>query len=195
MKSNIFKRGFAALIATQFFGAANDNILKGVLIFMLANGLWQGALGAGGQGWASALFTLPFIFLSGYAGRFADRHSKRSVTVLVKCIEIPIALIGMVGFWMQNLWITLGALIALACQSAFFGPAKYGMIPELVEKRDLSRANGAINMMTNIAVIVGTLAAGQIAVAYFPNDEAPQKPLLCTGVTPDETPSQALPND
>ena len=178
MKSNIFKRGFAALIATQFFGAANDNILKGVLIFMLANGLWQGALGAGGQGWASALFTLPFIFLSGYAGRFADRHSKNSVTVLVKCIEIPIALIGMVGFWMQNLWITLGALIALACQSAFFGPAKYGMIPELVEKRDLSRANGAINMMTNIAVIVGTLAAGQIAVAYFPNDEAPQKPLL-----------------
>ena len=178
MKSNIFKRGFAALIATQFFGAANDNILKGVLIFMLANGLWQGALGAGGQGWASALFTLPFIFLSGYAGRFADRHSKSSVTVLVKCIEIPIALIGMVGFWMQNLWITLGALIALACQSAFFGPAKYGMIPELVEKRDLSRANGAINMMTNIAVIVGTLAAGQIAVAYFPKDEAPQKPLL-----------------
>ena len=52
MKSNIFKRGFAALIATQFFGAANDNILKYVLIFMLANGLWQGALGAGGQGWA-----------------------------------------------------------------------------------------------------------------------------------------------
>ena len=50
LKSNIFKRGFAALIATQFFGAANDNILKGVLIFMLANGLWQGALGAGGQG-------------------------------------------------------------------------------------------------------------------------------------------------
>ena len=76
MKSNIFKRGFAALIATQFFGAANDNILKGVLIFMLANGLWQGALGAGGQGWASALFTLPFILLSGYAGRFADRHSE-----------------------------------------------------------------------------------------------------------------------
>lgn len=178
MKSNIFKRGFAALIATQFFGAANDNILKGVLIFMLANGLWQGALGAGGQGWASALFTLPFIFLSGYAGRFADRHSKSSVTVLVKCIEIPIALIGMVGFWMQSLWITLGALIALACQSAFFGPAKYGMIPELVEKRDLSRANGAINMMTNIAVIVGTLAAGQIAVAYFPKDKALQTPLL-----------------
>ena len=38
MKSNIFKRGFIALILTQFFGAANDNILKGVLIFMIIDG-------------------------------------------------------------------------------------------------------------------------------------------------------------
>lgn len=172
-KSNIFKRGFVALIATQFFGAANDNILKGVLIFMLANGIWKGELGAGGQGWASAMFTLPFILLSGYAGRFADRHSKSWVTLLVKIIEIPIALIGLVGFWMENLWVTLSALLALACQSAFFGPAKYGMIPELVEGRDLSRANGSINMMTNLAVIVGTLAAGQIAVAYSPKAPPP----------------------
>ncbi len=169
MKSNIFKRGFIALILTQFFGAANDNILKGVLIFMIIDGNWQGRLGAGGQGVAAALFTLPFILLSGYAGRFADRNSKSFVTVLVKIIEIPIALIALLGFCIEDLWITLGALIALACQSAFFGPAKYGMIPELVETRDLSRANGAINMMTNIAVIMGTLAAGQIFDMYNPS--------------------------
>ena len=167
VKSKILKRGFVSLIATQFFGAANDNILKGVLIFMLANGIWKGQLGAGGQGWASALFTIPFILLSGYAGRFADRNSKSWVTVWVKIIEIPIAVVGLIGFWVQNLWITLGALVALACQSAFFGPAKYGMIPELVETRDLSRANGFINMMTNIAVILGSLVAGQIAEAYY----------------------------
>lgn len=178
MKSNIFKRGFVSLIATQFFGAANDNILKGVLVFMLANGIWEGKLGPGGQGYASALFTIPFILLSGYAGRFADRHSKSWVTVWVKIIEIPIAVLGMIGFWIEDLWITLGALMALACQSAFFGPAKYGMIPELVEVRDLSRANGSINMMTNIAVILGTLAAGQIAEAYYPKDGPPPEPML-----------------
>ena len=42
------------------------------------------------------------------------------------------------------------------------------MIPELVESRELSRANGAINMMTNLAVIFGTLAAGKIADLYSP---------------------------
>lgn len=37
-------------------------------------------------------FTVPFILLSGYAGQFADRNSKRFVSVLVKAIEIPIGL-------------------------------------------------------------------------------------------------------
>jgi len=165
----LLKRGFLALLGTQFFGAANDNILKGVLTFMvIADGLWEGRLGSGGQGIIGLSFTLPFILLSGYGGQFADRNSKRTVSVLLKVLEIPIALTALAGFWIGNLWLTLAALIALACQSAIFGPAKYGMIPELVAERDLSRANGVINMMTNIAVIVGMLAAGVIADAYHP---------------------------
>ena len=168
MKSNLVKRGFLSLIFTQFFGAANDNMLKGVLTFMVIDGVWSGRLGAGGQGLVALCFTIPFIVLSGYAGQFADRNSKRYVSVLVKVVEIPIAATAMLGFWLGSLWITLAALVALSCQSAFFGPAKYGMIPELVDDRDLSRANGTINMMTNIAVILGTLLAGEVADRYDP---------------------------
>ena len=168
MKSNLFKRGFLSLIFTQFFGAANDNILKMVLTYMVIDGAWAGKLGSGGQGIVGLCFTVPFILLSGYAGQFADRNSKRYVSVLVKVVEIPIALAALIGFWVGNLWITLAALIALTCQSSFFGPAKYGMIPELVPSEDLSRANGTINMMTNIAVIVGTMAGGIIADLYSP---------------------------
>ena len=168
MSSNLVKRGFLSLLGTQFLGAANDNILKGVLTYMVIDGAWAGQLGAGGQGIVGLCFTVPFIVLSGYAGQFADRHSKRSVAVLVKVIEIPIAVGALVGFWTGDLWVTLGALVALTCQSAFFGPAKYGMIPELVDPGDLSRANGTINMMTNMAVIAGTLAAGFIADLYNP---------------------------
>jgi len=160
MKSKLFSRGFMSLILTQFWGAANDNILKGVLIYMVIDGAWKGRLGAGGQGIIAVCFTLPFILLSGYAGQFADRNSKRYVSVLVKIVEVPIALLALVGFFVGNLWITMVALVALTCQSSFFGPAKYGMIPELVEPGDLSRANGTINMMTNLAVIAGTLMSG-----------------------------------
>ncbi len=172
MSSNLVKRGFVALLATQFLGAANDNILKGVLTYMVIAGAWTGQLGTGGQGIVGLCFTIPFIVLSGYAGQFADRHSKRYVSVLVKVVEIPIAIVAMVGFWTGNLWVTMAALLALTCQSAFFGPAKYGMIPELVESRDLSRANGTINMMTNIAVIAGTLGAGIFSDWYDPLPDA-----------------------
>lgn len=168
MKSNLFKRGFMSLVATQFFGAMNDNVLKGILTFMVIDGAWAGQLGTGGQGIVGICFTIPFILLSGYAGQLADRHSKRKVTWWVKIAEIPIALIAAIGFFTGNLWITLLALIALTCQSSFFGPAKYGMIPELVEDSDLSRANGTINMMTNVAVIVGTLVAGVVSDLYSP---------------------------
>ena len=146
----------------------NDNVLKGVLTFMVIDGLWSGGLGPGGQGIVGICFTVPFLLLSGYAGQLADRYSKRDVTWWVKTAEIPIAIVAGIGFWTGNLWITLVALVALTCQSAFFGPAKYGMIPELVDDGLLSKANGSINMMTNLAVIIGTLVAGGVSTNYFP---------------------------
>ena len=166
--------GFWSLVWTQFFGAANDNILKVVLIFTILYGTWEGILGEGAeaQSYVNYLFTLPFILLSGYAGTFSDRNSKSNVILWIKIIEIPIVIVAAIGFWMQDLWISLAALLALTCQSAYYGPAKYGIIPEIVATRDLSRANGMINMMTNIAVIIGTLAAGQVATYYSPNPEA-----------------------
>jgi predicted MFS family arabinose efflux permease len=175
------RAGFWSLAWAQFFGAVNDNILKVVLVFTILYGVWSGILGKGAeaQSYVNYLFTIPFIVLSGYAGIFSDRNSKSNVVLWVKIIEIPIVVVAAIGFWTQNLWIALSALLALTCQSAYFGPAKYGMIPEIVAAKDLSRANGLINMMTNIAVIIGTLVAGQIATYYSPNAAA-----IDAGVTP-----------
>jgi acyl-[acyl-carrier-protein]-phospholipid O-acyltransferase/long-chain-fatty-acid--[acyl-carrier-protein] ligase len=164
-----------SLVATQFFGAANDNIIKGMLTFMvITGGIWAGELGPGGQGIAGMCLSVPFIILSGYAGQLADRFSKRQVVMWVKIAEIPIAILAGIGFYTGNLWIALLAFIALACQSSFFGPAKYGMIPELVDDTQLSRANGTINMMTNLAVIAGTIAAGFVSDLYWikPTEQA-----------------------
>ena len=66
-------RGFAALVVTQFLGAVNDNILKGILIYMVIDGSWSGRLGAGGQGIVSLCLSLPFIFLSGIGERSGVR--------------------------------------------------------------------------------------------------------------------------
>jgi acyl-[acyl-carrier-protein]-phospholipid O-acyltransferase/long-chain-fatty-acid--[acyl-carrier-protein] ligase len=44
----------------------------------------------------------------------------------------------------------------MSAQSALFGPAKYGIIPELVRRDQLSRANSQLVLMTYLAIILGT---------------------------------------
>ncbi len=161
-------RGFSSLLLTQSLGAANDNILKQVLIFMVTEGLWKNALGTGGQSFIALCLTLPFVLLSGYAGQLNDRISKQRVAVWMKIAEIPIVAVAGIGLWMGELYITLFAFIAMSIQSTVFSPAKYGMIPELVKSTELSRANGMINMLTNIAIIVGTMIAGPVSDRYYP---------------------------
>lgn len=164
---NVFNRGFSALLVTQFFGAVNDNILKQVIILAVASGgIWASQLGDGGQAYVALCLTIPFILFSGIAGQVADRISKSRITVWAKIIEVGLAFLALGAFWAGSLNACLVLMILLATQSAFFGPAKYGMIPELVDDGALSKANGTINMFTNLAVIGGTLAAGMVYAKY-----------------------------
>ena len=47
-------------------------------------------------------------------------------------------------------------LFLLALQATFFSPAKYGIVPEILPDRELSRANGLLEMSTFAAIILGT---------------------------------------
>jgi acyl-[acyl-carrier-protein]-phospholipid O-acyltransferase/long-chain-fatty-acid--[acyl-carrier-protein] ligase len=164
-------RGFYFLNVTQFLGAANDNILKQVLIFGLAaGGIWGNQLGEGGQGWASLCLAIPFVLLSGFAGQFSDKFSKRQVSILSKWSEILIAFVAMLGLWIGNVWLVLAALVIIAIQSTFFSPAKFGILPEIMPKEKLSRANGTINMFTYVAIILGSAVGGPLYDAYAPQD-------------------------
>jgi len=156
----------------QFFGALNDNILKQVLTFAVAaGGMWAAQLGAGGQGYVALCMIIPFILLSGIAGQIADRTSKQRVTVIVKVAELGIAIVAFLAFWIGNLWLGLASMLLLGIQSAFFGPAKYGMIPEVVSDNQLGPANGLINMSTNIAAIIGAVVGGIVAGYVSPTAE------------------------
>jgi len=165
-------RGFAFLNITQFFNAFNDNVLKGVLMFgTAASGIWFSQVGEGGQAYASLALAVPFVILSGFAGQFSDRFSKRDVTVIVKLTEVLIGGLALIGFLMTNLWVVLTAMVLISIQSTFFGPAKYGILPEIIEEKRLSRANGTLNMFTYMAAILGGAAAGPLYDAYAPNAE------------------------
>ena len=160
-------RGFISLVVTQFFGVVNDNLLKQVLTFGLAMaGVWKGALGEGGQSWVAVALVLPFLLFGAIAGQLADRYSKQLVTVRMKQAEFLIVLAAFAGFYFNNIWLSLLAMFLLGTQSAFFGPAKYGVIPELVGESKISMANALINMLTNIAAILSVVVGGTLYEAY-----------------------------
>jgi len=163
-RAPLWNRGFVSLLATQFFEAATDNLVKTALTLAVAAGKpWEPVLGKGGGGIVAIAFTVPFILLSAWAGRLADRFSKRSVTVVLKSASFAVAALVAVAFARGQPWTAFASLVLFSTVSAFFGPAKYGMIPELVAPAEVARANGVVNMATNLAVIFGTLLAGVVS--------------------------------
>ncbi len=163
----LLRPGFRAFLSTQFLGAANDNILKNFLILQATSGVWREVgWGEGAGGFLQFLFTMPFLLFSSFGGQFADRFSKQRVAVVLKGVEVAVMILAFVTIWSGCYWLTVGCLLLMATQSAFFGPAKYGIIPELVEPGALSRANGWVNMTTNIAVICGLIVGGFLSEGY-----------------------------
>ncbi|MFO0828021.1 MAG: MFS transporter [Phycisphaerales bacterium] len=171
----LWNAGFISLFATQYFEAASDNVIKGALGFAVGlGGPWADRLGDGGQGLVSFLFTVPFVVLSAFGGRLADRYSKRTSTVALKTVSLGVAVMTLIAFRADSATLAIAALVLFAIVSSFFGPVKYGMIAELVDEDQLVHANGLINVGTNLAVISGTVLAGVVATAFADAHESAQ---------------------
>ena len=151
-------RSFWGLNLTQFLGAFNDNLFKQLVMLLCLD---QARLGGRDlQGLAMVLFAVPFIAISGFAGFLSDRFSKRTIIVLCKLAEVAIVVLGMIGFLIGSLPFLLAVLCLMGIHSAFFGPSKYGILPEMLHAQDLPRANGMMLMATFLAIIFGLSAAG-----------------------------------
>ncbi len=150
-----FGRSFAWLNATQFLGALNDNIFK-LLSFFFVIGLLGAEQASMWVSLGGAIFVIPFLLFTPAAGVLADRLSKRTITVCVKFLEIVVMALAALAFsmkWAPGAYIVL---FLMSAQSALFGPSKYGIIPELVRRDQISAANGALVMLTYLAIILGS---------------------------------------
>lgn len=153
---------FWGMSITQFLGAFNDNLYK-QLMLLLAIPVGVASLGQDQQDLATIVFSLPFVLFSGYAGFLSDRYSKKTIIVISKFAEIAAMALGVAAFLAYATTGYAGLLFTLflmGIQSAFFGPGKYGILPELFRQRDLPRANGIILMLTFLAIIFGMVSAG-----------------------------------
>src|ERR1700735_5153701 len=167
---------FQSFLWTQFLAAFNDNVYKMIVsvgaVELAANQL----LGSRYLAIAGAVFVLPFLLFAGYAGQLADRCSKTRVLQITKAFEIAIMGVGMLALYLRSIEMLLVVLFLLAMQANFFSPAKYGILPEMLPKAQLTRANGLIELSTFAAIVLGT-SVGSFLLARWKGE-----PLIMGGM-------------
>lgn len=157
---------FWGMAVTQFLGAFNDNLFKQLILLLSISTVVNGESSEmDDQQWlAMFVFAVPFLVFTGIAGYLADKLGKRGIIVACKVAEVLVMALGALGFSIysnnQSLTFLYCVLFLMGAQSAFFGPAKYGILPQMLRGKDLPRANGFILMLTFLAIIFGTVAAG-----------------------------------
>jgi acyl-[acyl-carrier-protein]-phospholipid O-acyltransferase / long-chain-fatty-acid--[acyl-carrier-protein] ligase len=157
------RKSFWALIVTQFFGAFNDNLLKILvsllIVDLIADPYRRNTL----VSMTGNAFVAPFLIFSMIAGRLSDRMSKSKVIFGVQVWQLLVVGVATLSLLQKNIPFMMVSIFLLSMQAAFFSPAKYGILPELMDDRELSYGNGLLNMGTFVAILVGTIAGSLLS--------------------------------
>jgi acyl-[acyl-carrier-protein]-phospholipid O-acyltransferase / long-chain-fatty-acid--[acyl-carrier-protein] ligase len=160
--------GLKGLLVAQFLGQFNDQAWKQIVILLAI----AAAVNAGSDetegtkhtAIAQIILMIPLTVISLPAGVLADRVSKRSVILSMKVLELVLMLAGTVALVIQPQGglLPLAVLGLLGVQTALFMPAKYGILPEILPHEKLSAGNGVLEMTSNLALLLGMVAAAFI---------------------------------
>ncbi|MDE2563509.1 MAG: MFS transporter [Sphingomonadales bacterium] len=172
----IHSRRFLPLFVTQLLNAFNDNLFKNAMVLYVVYSIYNSeSAEAGFSAVASALFILPFFLLSALSGQLADMRDKAKIIRIIKACEIGIMVVG--GGGLVLAWkgievhalaipLMLAALFAMGVHSTFFGPIKYAILPQHLQKDEVLAGTGLVEAGTYIAILAGTILAGWIPVEW-----------------------------
>jgi len=165
------EKRFSGIFWTQSIGAFTDNFFKQTLLALLAHrhlpfhGMSEESVGL----LSGAIFMAPYFLFSATAGQLADKLDKAAIIRGLKIAEILFAVIGALAIYFQNLDWCVVALVFFAFQAAFFGPLKYGILPQLLDETELVTGNAWVETSTNIFVLIGTIAATEFVLRGVPD--------------------------
>ncbi len=156
------KRRFLPLFVTQYLNAFNDNFFKMAMVILITYSMLKGgeAEEAHYNALAGAVFILPFFLLSAVAGQLADTLDKARLIRLIKSAEIGIMCVGAAGIFMHSIPLMFLALFSMGAHSTFFGPIKYGILPQHLGDDEVLGGTGLVEAGTYIAILTGTIVGG-----------------------------------
>ncbi len=157
------QRGFHDVMRAQFFASIADNALFVATIALLReNGApdWQ-------QAAVVSVFAFFYVVLAPVAGALADRFPKGRVMLASNTVKI----VGCTLMLLTPFPLLAYSIVGLG--AACYGPAKYGIVTELLPSAQLVKANGWIEGLTVISIILGLALGGALvgttAARWLPN--------------------------
>ncbi|MDQ6628410.1 MAG: lysophospholipid transporter LplT [Pseudomonadota bacterium] len=168
------KKGFYTIMAAQFFSSLADNALLVAAIEMLKT--------SGAPSWhvpaLTPLGALFYVILAPLVGAFADAVPKGTVMLIANAIKLIGCLLMLFGAS------PLFAFAVVGLGAAAYSPAKYGILTELLPNSQLVKANGWIEGLTVLSIILGVVLGGQLigrVVSHYLLSF--DMPIIDTGIT------------
>ena len=147
-------KGIWALLIAQFLSAFADNaILFTVIAMVLQDSNTPEWYIPGLQ----AVFLIAYIVLAPWVGPFADQQPKPRVLIIANLIKATGA--AMILLHIEPLI----AYAIVGAGAAIYSPAKYGILPELANHKQLLKANSWIEGSTIFAIVLGTFIGAKVA--------------------------------
>jgi acyl-[acyl-carrier-protein]-phospholipid O-acyltransferase/long-chain-fatty-acid--[acyl-carrier-protein] ligase len=156
MRSLFSIAGFGSYVVIIFLNAMTDLGHKIVLqntIFKAYEGSELIVLTA----IVNALILLPFIFLFSPAGFISDKYPKTRVMEYAALAAVGITVLILLSYMAGWFWVAFAFTFLLAAQSAIYSPAKYGIIKEMAGSEKLAEANGVVQAVTIVSILLGAV--------------------------------------
>jgi MFS transporter, LPLT family, lysophospholipid transporter len=148
-------RGFYTIMAAQFLSSLADNALLFVAIDLLISMKAPASL----TPLLKLSFVLFYVLLAAFVGAFADALPKGRVMFIANLIKISGC--ALLFFHVHPLL----AYAVVGFGAAVYSPAKYGILTELLPAEKLVEANGWIEGLTVMSIILGTVMGGALVSA------------------------------
>lgn len=157
-KKGFLTRNYVLLWQGQFVS------MVGEVAYQIALGFWVLAVTGSTalMGILMAAAVIPRVLLGPFLGVWVDRLDRKWVLVFVDLARgVMVLFVGVIAvLGALKIWMVFAAGVLMGVGGAFFYPAVMSVLPDLVAKQDLVRANSGLSMIRAASGILGNSAAG-----------------------------------
>lgn len=153
-------RNYPLLLSSQFLGAFGDNAILALILGPLMAQFRAGNVTAQQQSIANIIYTsllfIPYVFFAALAGYANDRYPKTTWLRGGNFIKVVGTLVASLSLTGSSAWLGIGYFI-VGVGACIYSPAKYGILPEILDQDRLVKANGTVEFLTLVAILVGNI--------------------------------------